>query len=61
MVEEGPIDVLWEGGYCCMLGRVGSIPKSKDGMGDGSRNDRGVGGRMIDPGQRCGVGGRMVG
>ena len=61
MVEEGPIDVLWEGGFCCMSGRVGSIPRSKDGMGDSSGSDCGVGGRMSDPGQRCGVGGGMVG
>ena len=44
-----------------MLGRVGSIPRSKDGMGDSSGNDRGVGRQISDPGQRCGVGGRMVG
>ena len=61
MAEEGPVDVLWEGGSCCMLGGVGSIPKSKDEMGDSSRNDRGVGGRMSDPIQGCGVGGKMVG
>ena len=29
-------------------------------MGDSSRNDRGVGGRMSDLGQGCGVGGGMV-
>ena len=50
MAEEGPIDELWEGGSCCMSGGVGSIPRSKDGIGDSSRNDRGVGGRMSDPG-----------
>ena len=61
MVEEGPIDVLWEGGSCCMSGRVGLIPRSKDGMGDSSGNGCGVGGRMSDLGQRCGVGGGMVG
>ena len=44
-----------------MSGRVGSIPRSKDGMGDNSGNDRGVGGQISDPGQRCGVGGGMVG
>ena len=44
-----------------MLGGVGSIPKSKDGIGDNSRNDRRVGGRMSDPGQGCGAGGGMVG
>ena len=56
MVEEGPIDVLWEGGSCCMLGGVGSIPKSKDGMGDSLGS-----GRISDPGQGYGVGGGMVG
>ena len=30
-------------------------------MGDTSGNDCGVGGRMLDPGQRCEVGGGMVG
>ena len=44
-----------------MSGRVGSIPRSKDGMGDSSGNDRGVGGQISDPGQRSGVGGGMVG
>ena len=44
-----------------MSGRVGSIPRSKDGMGDSSGNDRGVGGQISDPVQRCGVGGGMVG
>ena len=44
-----------------MSGRVASIPRSKDGMGDNSGNDRGVGGQISDPGQRCGVGGGMVG
>ena len=44
-----------------MSGRVGSIPRSKDGMGDSSGNNRGVGGQISDPGQRCGVGGGMVG
>ena len=44
MAKERPIDVLWEGGSYCMSSGVGSIPKSKDGMGDSSRNDRGVGG-----------------
>ena len=29
-------------------------------MGDSSRNDCGVGGRMSDLGQGCGVGGGMV-
>ena len=56
MAEEGLVDVLWEGGSYCMSGGVGSIPKSKDGMSDSSGNDRGVGGRMSDPGQGCGVG-----
>ena len=44
-----------------MSGRVGSIPRSKDGMGDSSGNDCGVGGQISDPRQRCGVGGGMVG
>ena len=61
MPKEGPVDVLWEGGSCCMSGRVGSISRSKDGLGDSSGNDRGVGGRMSDPGHRCGVGGGMLG
>ena len=61
MAKERPIDVLWEGGSYCMSSGVGSIPKSKDGMGDSSGNDRGVGGRMLDPRQGCGRGGRMVG
>ena len=61
MAEERPIDVLWEGGSYCMSGGVGSIPRSKDGMGDSSGNDCGVGGRMSNPGQGCGVGGEMVG
>ena len=44
-----------------MSGGVGSIPRSKDGMGDSSGNDREVGGRMLDLGYGCGVGGGMVG
>ena len=61
MLEEGPVDILWEGGSYCMSGRVGSIPRSKDRMGDSSGNDRGVNGRMSDLGHGCGVGGGMVG
>ena len=61
MADEGAIDILSEGGSCCMSGGVGSIPRSKYGNGDSSGNDRGVGGRMSDPGQKCGVGGGMVG
>ena len=61
MAEEGAMDVLWEGGSCCMSGGVRSIPRLNDGMGDSSRNDCGVGGRMSDLGQGSGVGGRMVG
>ena len=61
MADKGVPDELWEGGSYCMLGGVGSIPKSKDGMSDSSGNDRGVGGRMLDPGQGCGVGRGMVG
>ena len=61
MPKEGPMDVLWEGGSVCMLGGVGSIPRSKNGMGETLGNDRRVGGRMSNPGQGCGVGGRMVG
>ena len=44
MVEEGAIDVLWEGGSYCMSGGVRSIPRLKDGMGDNLRNDCGMGG-----------------
>ena len=44
MAEEGLIDILWEGGSYYMSSGVGSIPKLKDGMGDSSGNDRGVGG-----------------
>ena len=44
-----------------MSGRVGSIPRSKDGMGDSSGNNRGVGGQISDLGQRCGMGEGMVG
>ena len=43
MAEEGVINELWEGGSCCMSGGVRLIPRSKDGMGDSSRNDCGVG------------------
>ena len=61
MAEEGAIDVLWEGGSCCMSGGVRSIPRLKDGLDDSSRNECGVGGRTPDPGQGSGVGGGMVG
>ena len=61
MPEEGPVDILWEGGSCCMSGGVGSIPRSKDGMDDSSGNDGGVGGRMSNLGHRCGVVGGMMG
>ena len=61
MLEEGPIDILWEGGSVCMLRGVESILRSNDGMGESSGNDRGVGGGMSDPGHRCGVGGGMLG
>ena len=61
MPEEGPVDVLWEGDSRCMSRGVGSIPKSKDGMGDSSGNDRRVGGRISNPGHRCGVVEGMVG
>ena len=40
---------------------VRSIPRSKDGIGNSSRNNHRVGGRMSDPGQGCGAGGGMVG
>ena len=43
-----------------MSGGVGSIPRSKDGIGNSSRNNHRVGGRMSDPGQGCGAGGGMV-
>ena len=59
MPEEGPVGVLWEGGSCS--GGVGPIPSSKDGMGDNSPNNCGVGGRMSDLGHGCGVHGGMVG
>ena len=59
MAEEGPVGVLWEGGSCS--GGVGPIPRSKDGMGDSSGNDCGVGGWMSDLGHGCGVHGGMVG
>ena len=61
MPEEGLVNVLWEGSSCYMSGGVGSIPRSKDGMGDSSRNDRGVGGWMSDLGHGCGVDRGMVG
>ena len=61
MLEEGPVDILWEGGSMCMSGGVGSIPRSDDGIGESSGNDRGVGGGMTDPGHGCGVGGGMLG
>ena len=61
MLEEGPVDILWEGGSMCMSGGVGSIPRSDDGIGECSGNDRGVGGGMLDPGHGCGVGGGMLG
>ena len=59
MPEEGPVGVLWEGGSCS--GGVGPTPRLKDGMGDSSRNDCGVGGRMSDLGHGYGVHGGMVG
>ena len=61
MPKEGPIDILWEAGSVCMLGGVGLILRSNDGMGESSRNDRGVGGGMLDPGHGCGVGEGMLG
>ena len=61
MLEEGPVDILWEGGSVCMSGGVGSIPRSDNGIGESSGNDRGVGGGMSDPGHGCGVGGGMLG
>ena len=42
-----------------MSGGVRLILRSKDGMGDSSRNDCGMSGRTLDLGQRSGVG--MVG
>ena len=59
MPEERPVGILWEGGSC--LGGVRPIPSSKDGMGDSSPNNCGVGGRMSDLGHGCGVGEGMVG
>ena len=61
MPEEGLVDELWESGSVCMSRGVGSIPRSKDGMGDSSGNDPRVGGRMLDLGHGCGMGGGMVG
>ena len=61
MSEEGPVDVIWEGGSVCMLGGVGSIRRSNDGIGESSENDRGVGGGMSDLGHGCKVGGGMLG
>ena len=61
MAEEGLVDILWEGGSCCMSRGVGPTPKSKDGMGDSSGNDRRVGGQMSDLGHGYEVGGWMVG
>nr|POE90324.1 hypothetical protein CFP56_73388 [Quercus suber] len=60
MPEEGLVDVLWEGGSCCMSRGVRPIPRLKDGMGDSSGNDYGVGGRMLDSGHGYGVGRGMV-
>ena len=59
MPEERPVGILWEGGSC--LGGVRPIPSSKDGMGDSSPNNCGVGGRMSDLGHGYGVHGGMVG
>nr|POE81400.1 hypothetical protein CFP56_05903 [Quercus suber] len=61
MLEEGPVDVLWEGGSVCMSGGVGSILRSKDEMSESLGNDCGVGGGMSDSGHRCGIGGGMLG
>ena len=61
MPEEGPVDILWEGGSVCMLGGVGSIPRSNDGMGESLGNGRGVGGGMSDLRHGCGVGEGMFG
>ena len=36
-----------------------SIPKSKDGMGESSRNEHGAGGGMLGPRYGYGVGGGM--
>ena len=59
MPKEGPAGVLWKGGS--FSGGVQPIPSSKDGMGDSSPNNCGVGGRMSDLGHGCGVGEGMVG
>ena len=63
MPEEGPVDVIWEGGSVCMTRGVGlkSTPKSNDGMSESSGNDYSVGGGMSDPGHGCRVGGGMLG
>ena len=59
MPKEGPAGVLWKGGS--FSGGVQPIPSSKDGMGDSSPNNCGVGGRMSNLGHGCGVHGGMVG
>ena len=59
MPKEGPAGVLWKGGS--FSGGVQPIPSSKDGMGDSSPNNCGVGGRMSNLGHRCGVVGGMMG
>ena len=61
MPKEGPMDVLWEVGSVCMSRGVGSMPRSKDGMGESLGNDHGVSGGMSDSRHGCGVGGRMLG
>ena len=59
MPEEGPLGILWEGGSCS--GGVGPIPRSKDGMGENSGNDREMGRGMLDLGHGCEMGGGMLG
>ena len=63
MLELGPVELVWEGGSVCMIGGVGlkSIPRSNNGMGESSGNECAVGGEMLDPGHRCGVGEGMLG
>ena len=61
MPEEGLVDIMWEGGSVCISRRVGSIPRSNDGMGESSGNDCGVGGEMLGVGDGCRVGEGMLG
>nr|POE92016.1 hypothetical protein CFP56_32654 [Quercus suber] len=61
MLEEGPVGVLWEGGSVCTAREVGLIHRSKDGMGESSGIDHGVGGGMLGLGDGHRVGEGMAG